>query len=95
MEEQILIPRAFVILDDCLYDNSWARDKMMRLLIHEWSSLENYARHYYAVSTRCTSKFTHKYRLYDLFYANLILQIENVFMKIMLVCFLPLNLFVK
>jgi hypothetical protein len=25
-------PRAFVILDDCLYDNSWARDKLMRLL---------------------------------------------------------------
>jgi hypothetical protein len=25
-------PRAFIILDDCLYDNSWARDKMMRLL---------------------------------------------------------------
>ncbi len=25
-------PRAFVILDDCLYDASWARDKMMRLL---------------------------------------------------------------
>jgi hypothetical protein len=25
-------PRAFVILDDCLYDNSWSRDKMMRLL---------------------------------------------------------------
>ena len=25
-------PRAFVILDDCLYDNSWARDKIMRLL---------------------------------------------------------------
>ncbi len=25
-------PRAFVILDDCLYDNTWARDKMMRLL---------------------------------------------------------------
>jgi AAA+ ATPase superfamily predicted ATPase len=24
--------RAFVILDDCLYDNSWARDKLMRLL---------------------------------------------------------------
>jgi len=24
--------RAFVILDDCLYDNSWTRDKMMRLL---------------------------------------------------------------
>lgn len=25
-------PRAFVILDDCLYDGSWARDKLMRLL---------------------------------------------------------------
>lgn len=25
-------PRAFVILDDCLYDNSWSRDKVMRLL---------------------------------------------------------------
>jgi len=25
-------PRAFVILDDCLYDNKWTRDKMMRLL---------------------------------------------------------------
>lgn len=25
-------PRAFVILDDCLYDNKWAKDKMMRLL---------------------------------------------------------------
>ena len=25
-------PRAFVILDDCLYDNAWTRDKMMRLL---------------------------------------------------------------
>jgi hypothetical protein len=25
-------PRAFVILDDCLYDASWSRDKVMRLL---------------------------------------------------------------
>ncbi len=25
-------PRCFVILDDCLYDNSWTKDKMMRLL---------------------------------------------------------------
>jgi hypothetical protein len=25
-------PRTFVILDDCLYDSSWAKDKMMRLL---------------------------------------------------------------
>ena len=27
-----LDPRAFVILDDCLYDNGWTKDKMMRLL---------------------------------------------------------------
>jgi len=25
-------PRAFVILDDCLYDDSWIRDKMMRYI---------------------------------------------------------------
>ena len=25
-------PRTFVILDDCLYDSGWSRDKMMRLL---------------------------------------------------------------
>ena len=25
-------PRAFVIMDDCLYDNTWSRDKVMRLL---------------------------------------------------------------
>lgn len=25
-------PRTFVIMDDCLYDNSWTNDKMMRLL---------------------------------------------------------------
>jgi len=25
-------PRAFIILDDCLHDSTWARDKMMRLL---------------------------------------------------------------
>ena len=32
-------PRAFLILDDCLYDNSWAKNKDMRLSIYEWSSL--------------------------------------------------------
>jgi len=25
-------PRTFVIMDDCLYDNTWAKDKLMRLL---------------------------------------------------------------
>jgi hypothetical protein len=27
-----LDPRAFVIMDDCLYDDKWTRDRMMRLL---------------------------------------------------------------
>ena len=31
-KKSTLDPRAFVILDDCLYDNSWAKDKLMRLL---------------------------------------------------------------
>jgi hypothetical protein len=25
-------PRTFVILDDCLYDSSWTKDKLMRSL---------------------------------------------------------------
>lgn len=25
-------PRTFVIMDDCLYDNTWSRDKLMRLM---------------------------------------------------------------
>lgn len=32
MKRSQIDPRCFVILDDCLYDDSWARDKMMRLL---------------------------------------------------------------
>ena len=28
--EDSLDPRAFLILDDCLYDNTWAKDKWMR-----------------------------------------------------------------
>ena len=28
----VIDPRTFVILDDCLYDQGWTRDKMMRLL---------------------------------------------------------------
>ena len=28
----VIDPRAFVIMDDCLYDQGWTRDKMMRLL---------------------------------------------------------------
>lgn len=32
MKRSQIDARCFVILDDCLYDDSWARDKMMRLL---------------------------------------------------------------
>lgn len=32
MKKSNIDARCFVILDDCLYDDSWARDKMMRLL---------------------------------------------------------------
>jgi hypothetical protein len=31
-KESDIDPRAFVIMDDCLYDSTWSRDKMMRLL---------------------------------------------------------------
>lgn len=30
--KSMIDPRTFVILDDCLYDQSWSRDKVMRLL---------------------------------------------------------------
>ena len=32
MGKTAMDPRTFVILDDCLYDQGWTRDKMMRLL---------------------------------------------------------------
>ena len=32
MGKTTMDPRTFVILDDCLYDQGWTRDKMMRLL---------------------------------------------------------------
>ena len=28
-------PRTFVILDDCLYDNSWARE-INEIIVYEW-----------------------------------------------------------
>ena len=56
--------RTFVILDDCLYDNSWAREKIMRLLFMNGAPLENNAYYYYAISTRSASKSAYKYRFY-------------------------------
>ena len=54
-------PRAFVILDDCLYDNKWTKDKMMRLLFmngRHWKIMLDY---YDAISIRYSSKFKNKY----------------------------------
>lgn len=31
-KKSVIDPRTFVILDDCLYDDKWTRDKLMRLL---------------------------------------------------------------
>ena len=42
--------RTFVILDDCLYDATWTKDKADASAIYEWTSLENYAGYYYAIS---------------------------------------------
>ena len=33
--KSLIDPRAFVILDDCLYDATWTKDKMMRLLFQQ------------------------------------------------------------
>jgi hypothetical protein len=48
-------PRAFVILDDCLFDATWTNlDKGQdhENALHEWEALEDNARYHHAVSTR-------------------------------------------
>ena len=54
-------PRTFVILDDCLYDQGWTRDKMMRLLFMNGRHLEGNVNYYYAISFRNTAKSENKY----------------------------------
>ena len=53
-------PKAFLILDDCLYDNSWTKD-VHKTMFYEWSSLSNFLFNYYAVSFRNTTSFTFKH----------------------------------
>ena len=53
-------PRAFVILDDCLYDNSGQR-KIDETSFHERTSLENYACYYNAIPTRGSTQSKNKY----------------------------------
>ena len=41
-------PRTFVIMDDCLYDASWTKDKMMRLMFmngRHWKNMLIFLKH--------------------------------------------------
>jgi hypothetical protein len=86
-------PRAFVILDDCLYDDRWTRDKMMRLLFmngRHWKIMLVITMQY----PLGIPPYVQTLIMY-LYCVNHILLIENEYMKIMLVCFQHLNHFVK
>ena len=48
-------PRTFVILDDCLYDNSWAREKINEIAFYEWKTLESYVDYNNAISFRSST----------------------------------------
>ena len=48
-------PRSFLILDDCLYDQSWVKNKDVRALFYEWQTLQDYVYYNYAVCSRYTS----------------------------------------
>ena len=54
-------PRTFVILDDCLYDNTWARDKMMSLLFmngRHWKIMTTITMQYpFGRSTKLKNKY--------------------------------------
>ena len=87
-------PRAFLILDDCLYDNTWAKDKWMRSVFMN-------GRHY-----KLLFLLTMQYALgvppnlrtnidYVFILRKIMFQIESVFMNIMRVCFLTLTCFVR
>ena len=87
-------PRTFVILDDCLYDASWTKDKMMRLLFmngRHWKVMLVITMQYpLGILLTCVQILTMSSS-----YVNLISIIENESMKTMPVCFLLLNRFVK
>ena len=88
-------PRTFVILDDCLYDNTWARDKLMRLLFmngRHWKLMLVITMQY---PLGVPPNLKNKYLTIHLFLENPILLIENVSMKILQVCFQLLKVSVK
>ena len=97
-------PRAFVILDDCLYDNSWSRDKMMRLLFmngRHWKIMLVITMQYpLGIPPTLRTNVDYVFILREPYIANRkrIYEntlIESVFMKIMLVCFQHWRHFVK
>ena len=78
-------PRAFVILDDCLYDASWTRDKNDAITFYEWTSLENHVNYYYAVSTWYSTKFRTNID-YVFILREPYIKNRKIIWKIMLVC---------
>ena len=87
-------PRAFVILDDCLYDSSWSKDKMMRLLFlngRHWKIMLIITMQYpLGIPPNLRTNIDYVFIL-----ENLILLIGSEYLRIMLVCFQHLNHSVK
>jgi len=87
-------PRAFVILDDCLFDNSWTKDKVMRLLFmngRHWKIMLIITMQYpLGIPPNLRTNIDYVFILREPYIA-----IVKEYMIIMLECFLHLNLFVK
>lgn len=87
-------PRTFVVLDDCLFDNKWTKDVMMRLLFmngRHWKVMLVITMQYpLGIPPICE-----RILIMFLFYVNHILEIVKESMRTMLVCFQHLKVFVK
>ena len=87
-------PRAFVILDDCLFDASWTRDKMMRLLFmngRHWKMMLIITMQYpLGIPPNLRTNIDYVFILREPYISN-----RKKYMIIMLVCFLHLNLLHK
>ena len=87
-------PNAFLILDDCLYDASWAKDKNIKTCFmngRHWHIL-------FIITMQYPLGIPPIYELIlimFLFYEKILYLIENVYMIIMLVCFPVLKFLVS
>ena len=54
-------PRAFLILDDCLYDNSWTKSTNIKISLYEWKTLQNVIFNNNAIWIRNTTSIKNKY----------------------------------